>query len=123
MIIVHARKHYKALTDSGAAISHITYSTYQLIYDNFKIPIQATTTTLNTADGLKMTAVGMTAFHLRKADFKFTHNFIVCDRLPDIDIILASMFKRNSHHMHGKRTVTFRRMADSSHTSETANKN
>ena len=28
----------------------------------------------------------MTAFHLRIADFKFTQNFIICDRLPDTEI-------------------------------------
>ena len=39
------------------------------------------------ADGLPMTALGMTALHLRIADFKFTHNFIVCDRFPDTEII------------------------------------
>ena len=50
-ITVHARKCYKALINSGAAISLIRYSTYQLIDDSFKIPIQPTTTTLNTADG------------------------------------------------------------------------
>ena len=37
---------------------------------------------LNTADGLPMTAL-----HLSIADFKFTHNFIVCDRLADTEII------------------------------------
>ena len=88
-IKVHAGKCYKALTDSGAAISLIRYSTYQLIDDSFKTPIQPTTTTLNTADGLPMTALGMTALHLRIAGFKFTHNFIICDRLPDTEIIFG----------------------------------
>ena len=50
-ITVHARKCYKALIDSGAAILLIRYSTYQLIDDSFKTPIQPTATTLNTADG------------------------------------------------------------------------
>ena len=59
-ITVHARKHYKVLIDSGAAISIIRYSTYQLIYDSFKTSTQPTTTTLNTADGSPMTALGMT---------------------------------------------------------------
>ena len=124
-IIVHTRKHHKALIDSGAAVLFIRYSTYQLIDVSFKTPIQATTTTLNTADGSLMTALGMTALHLRIAKFKFTHNFIICDRLPDTEIILALMFRRNSHyHTHGTRTKTaiFRRMTDSSHTSKTANK-
>ena len=53
---------------------------------SFKTPIQPTTTTLNTADGLPMTALGMTALHLRIVDFKFTHNFIICNRLPDTEI-------------------------------------
>ena len=53
--------------DSGAATSLIRYSTYQFIDDSFKTPIQATTTTLNTADGLPMTALGMTGLYLRMA--------------------------------------------------------
>ena len=31
----------------------------------------------------------MTALHLRIADFKFTHNFILHDRLPDTEIIFG----------------------------------
>ena len=78
-ITVHTRKCYKALINSGADISHIRYSTYRVIDDSFKTPIQPTTTTLNTADGLPMTALGIMALHLRTADFKFTHNFIITD--------------------------------------------
>ena len=44
---------------------------------------------LNTADGLPMTALGMAPLHLRIAEFKFTHNFIICDRLPDTEIIFG----------------------------------
>ena len=36
-----------------------------------------------------MTALGMTALHLRIAEFKFTHNSIICDRLPDTEIIFG----------------------------------
>ena len=36
-----------------------------------------------------MTALGMIVLHLRIADFKFTHNFIICDRLPDTEIIFG----------------------------------
>ena len=61
------------------------YPTYQLMDDSFKTPIQSTTTTLNTGDGSPMTALGMTALHFRIANFKFTLNFIICDRLPDRD--------------------------------------
>ena len=80
---------------------------------------------LNTADGLPMATLEMTALHLRIAEFKFTHNFIICDRLPDTDIILALLYKRNSHyHILGmrRRIATFRRMADFSHTPKTVNK-
>ena len=44
---------------------------------------------LNTADGSPMTTLGMTALHLRIAEFKFIHNFIICDRLPDTEIIFG----------------------------------
>ena len=88
-ITVPARKCYKALINSGAAISLIRYSTYQLIDDSFKTPIQPITTTPNNTGGSLMTALGMTALHLRIADFKFTHNFIICDRLPETEIIFS----------------------------------
>ena len=88
-IMVHAGKHYKALIDLGAAISLIQYSTYQHIDNSFKTPIQPTTTKLNTADSLPMTASGMTALHLKIADFKITNNFVICNRLPDTEIIFG----------------------------------
>ena len=88
-ITVHAGKCCKALIDSGAAISLIRYSTYQTIDSSFKTPIQTTTTKLNTADGLLMMEFGITALHLRIADFKFTHNFIICNRLPDTEILFG----------------------------------
>ena len=88
-ITVHTGKHYKALINSGAAISLIRYSTYQHIDNSFKTPIQPTTAKLNTANGLLMTALDMTALHLRTADFKFTHNFVISDILPDTELIFG----------------------------------
>ena len=67
--------------------SLLRYSTYQHIENSFKTPIQPTSTKLNTADGSPMTTLGMTALHLRIADFKFTHNFVICNRLPDTELI------------------------------------
>ena len=61
-ITVHDGKCYKALINSGAAISLIRYLTYQHINNSFKTPIQPTTAKLNTSDGSLMTALGMTAF-------------------------------------------------------------
>ena len=77
----------KALIDLGVAISLLQYSTYQHIENSFKTPIQPTTAKLTTADGSTMTALGMTALHLRIADFKFTHNFVISNRLPETESI------------------------------------
>ena len=81
-ITVQAGKCYKALIDLGAAISLLRYSTYKKIEDCYKTPIQPTTAKLNTADGSPMSAIGITALHLQITEFKFTHNFIICDQLP-----------------------------------------
>ena len=88
-ITVHARKCYKALTDSGAAISHLRYSAYKNIEDSYKTPIKPTTAKFNTADDSPMMALGMTDLHLRIAEFKFTHNVIICNRLLDTELIFG----------------------------------
>ena len=91
---------------------------------NFKTPIQVTSTKLNTADGSPMTALGITALHLRIADFKFTHNFIICNRLPDTEILFGIDIQKSFPcHMHGirKRTATCKRTADFSLILETVN--
>ena len=41
-----------------------------------------------------MTALGMKALHLRIEDFKFTYNFIICDRLPDTEINFGTDFQK-----------------------------
>ena len=53
------------------------------------IPLQPTTAKLNTGNGSPMTALGMTSLHLWIVEFKFTHNFVICDRLPDTEIIFS----------------------------------
>ena len=88
-ITVHAGKYYKALIDSGTAISLLRYSAYKNIEDSYKTPIQLTTAKLNTAEGSPTTALGITALHLRIVEFKFTHKFIICDRLPDMELIFG----------------------------------
>ena len=93
-ITVHAGKCYKALIDSGATISLLRYSTYKEIEDCYKTPIQPTTAKLNTADGSQMSAVGTMALHLRIAEFKFTHNFIICDQLPETELIFGIDMQR-----------------------------
>ena len=84
MVTVHAGKCYQVLIDSGAAILLMRYLTYKQIEDCYKTPIQPTAAKLNTADGSPMTAL-----HLQIADFKFTHNFIICNQLPNMELIFG----------------------------------
>ena len=124
-ITVHAGKCHKALIDSGAAISLIRYSTFQAMDSSFKTPIQATSTKLNTADGSPMTALGITALYLRIVDFKFTHNFIICDRLLDTGILFGINIQKSFPcHIPGirKRTAAYIRTADFSPVLETVNR-
>ena len=98
-VTVHAGKCYQALIDSTATISLIRHSTYKQIEDCYKTPIQPMAAKLNNADGSPMTTLGSTALHLRIADFKFTHNFIICNQLPDTELILVLTSRRNSHYL------------------------
>ena len=86
---IYVGKHYKALINSGATISLLRYSTYENIEDSYQTPLQPTTAKLNTANGSPMTALGMTALHLWIVEFKFTHTFVICDKLPDTEIIFS----------------------------------
>ena len=88
-VMVHTGICYKAVIDSGAVISLIRYSTYQTIDSSFKTSIQATMTKLSTADGSPMTGLQMVVIQLRIADFKLAHNFMICDRLPDTEILFG----------------------------------
>ena len=92
--MVHIGKCYKALIDSGAVISLLRYFTYKKIEDCYRTPIQPTTAKLNTADGSPMSALGATALHLRIAEFKFTHNFIICNQLPETELIFGIDIQR-----------------------------
>ena len=89
MITVHAGKHFKTVINSGATITLLQNSTYHSIEDSFKTPLQPTTAKLNTANGSPMTALGMPAPHLWIVEFKFTHNFVICNMLPDTEIIFG----------------------------------
>ena len=89
MVTVHAGKCYQVLIDSGATISLIRHSTYKQIEDCYKTPIQAMAGNLNTADGSPMTTLGSTALHLQIADFKFMHIFIICNQLPDTELMFG----------------------------------
>ena len=95
MITVHTGKCYKELINSGADISLLWYSTYKNIGDSHKTPIHPITAKLNTAYGYPMTALRMTALHLRIVEFKFTHNFVICNTLLDTEIIFSIDIQKN----------------------------
>ena len=88
-ITVHAGKCYKALIDSGAAVLLVRYSTYKNIDGHLKTAIQPILIHLNTADGSPMRALGITTLQLQIADFKFSHTFIICDRLLHTEILFG----------------------------------
>ena len=67
-------------------------------------------------------SMGIMALQLRIADFKFAHHFIICDRLPDMEILFGIDIQKNFPcQMSGirKRTVTYRRTTGFSPTPET----
>ena len=79
----------------------------QKIEDCYKTPIQPTTAKLNTADGSPMSAIGTTALHLRIAEFKFTHNFIIVTNYQRHSLFLVLICRENSHyHTCGTRKET-----------------
>ena len=41
-----------------------------------------------------MSAIGTTALHLRIAEFKFMHNFIICNQLPETELIFGIDIQR-----------------------------
>ena len=80
------------------------------------MPIQPTVVKLNTADGSPMSAIGTTALHLRVAEFKFTHNFIICDQLPETKLIFGIDIQRKfsiSYAWDKEKTVTSKRKENS----------
>ena len=95
-ITVHTGKCYKAQINSVAAISLLRYSMYKKNEDCYKTPMQPTTAKLNTVDGSPMSALGTMALHLRIAEFKFTHNFLICNHLPKTDPYIFGIDKKFS---------------------------
>ena len=60
-----------------------------------------------------MSALGATALHLRIAKFKFTHNLIICDQLPETELIFGIDIQRKfslSYAWDKKEVVTYKMM-------------
>ena len=84
------------------------------IKDCYNTPIQPTTAKLNTADGSPMSTIGTTVLHLRIAEFKFTHNFIIHDQLRETELIFGIDIQRKfsiSYAWDNEKTVTFKKKA------------
>ena len=115
-LTVHTGKCYKAL-------SLVRYSTYQAI-DN-SLNSYTCDLKLNKVDGSNMTALGIT-LQLRIADFKFSHNFIICDRLLEMELLFGINVQKKNFPcpMPGteKRIATYKRRVDSLPTPETSNR-
>ena len=72
-----------------------------------------------------MTALGMMELHLRIAEFKFTHNFIICNRLLDTEIIFGIDIQKKfsiSYAWDNAKTATYKKMENSLHIQETVNR-
>ena len=124
-ITVHMGKCYKALIDSGAAIPLVRYSTYENTEDSLKTAIHIALILLNTVDGSPMTALGIMTLQLRMADFKFSHNFIVCDRLPEMELLFGIIVQKKfslSYTWDREKIATYKRRVDSLPTPETVNR-
>ena len=74
-VMVHAGKTFKALIDSGAALSLAHTNVYNMIEDCYKTKILAAAVHLKTADGSSMSSLGKATLHLPTA-FKFSHSFL-----------------------------------------------
>ena len=88
-VTVHAGKRFKDLINSGAAISLAHTSVYNMIKDCYKTKILPAVVHLKTADGSLMSSLGKATLHLHIANFKFSYTFIICDKLPETDILLS----------------------------------
>ena len=56
-----------------------------MIEDCYETSILPTAIHLRTADALPIPLMGKVTLHLWIVGFKFSHTFIICDRLPETD--------------------------------------
>ena len=104
---VHAGKRFKALTDSGAAVSLVHISVNNMTKDHNKTKILPAAVHLKAADGSAMSLLGKDTLHLHTANFKFFHTFIMCDKLPDTGILLGIDKKDTLYHIVGMQTNNY----------------
>ena len=99
---MHADKKFKALIDSGAALSLFQTSIYNMIENCYKTTILPAAVHLKTANGSTMSSLGKATLHLHSANFKFSHTFITCDKLPGTNILFGiDIHKSTLYHIVG----------------------
>ena len=64
MVTVHAGKRFKALIDSGTALSPVCISIYNMIEDCYRTEILPAAVYLKTADGSAVFSLGKATLHL-----------------------------------------------------------
>ena len=89
MVTIHAEKCFKALINSGATISVMHTSVYNMIEDHYKTSILPTAVNLRTAEGSPVSLMGKATLYLWIALFKFLHTFIICNRLLEADFLFC----------------------------------
>ena len=87
-VTVHGGKRFKALIDSRVALSLVHTHVYNMIMDCYKTKILPAAVHLKAADGSTMSSLGKATLHICIANFKFSHTFIICDKLLDTDIYI-----------------------------------
>ena len=92
--MVYAGKRFKAFVNSGAALLLAHTSVHKMIKDCYKPKILPAALHLKTADGLSMSSLDKATLHLCISNFKFSHTFIICNKLPETDILFNIDFKK-----------------------------
>ena len=88
-VTLHAGKRFKVLMDFEAALLLVCTSIYNMIEDQYKTKILSAIVQVKTVDGSAMSSLGKCTLHLCFANFKFSITFIICDKLPDTDILFG----------------------------------
>ena len=96
-ITVHADKGFKVLTDSAAALLLVHISIYDMIEDQYKTKILPAEVHLKTVNDSVMSSLGKAILYLHIANFKFSHTFIICDKLLDTDILFGIDIQRGKY--------------------------
>ena len=88
-VTVHTGKRFKALINSEAAISLAHTSVNNMTEDCYKTKILPAAVLLKTAGWSSMSSLGKATLHLHTANFKSAHTLIICDKLPETDILFS----------------------------------